>query len=55
MLAIGIEVALILPNWGLTKGLVVEANRRKRWVGADILIRASTSAASHRCLVARNM
>jgi len=46
VLAIGIEVALILLIWGLADGLVGESNRRKRGVGADILIRASTSTAT---------
>ena len=46
VLAIGIEVALILLIWGLAEGLVGESNRRKRGVGADILIRASTSTAT---------
>ena len=46
ILAIGVEVALILLVWGLADGLVEESNRRKRGVGADILIRASTSTAT---------
>ena len=46
ILAIGVEVALILLIWGLAEGLVEESNRRKRGVGADILIRASTSTAT---------
>ncbi len=44
--AIGVEIALILLIWGLADGLVEESNRRKRGVGADILIRASTSTAT---------
>ena len=46
ILAIGVEVALILLIWGAVDGLVEESNRRKRGVGADILIRAATSTAT---------
>ncbi len=42
--AIGVEVCLIMLIWGTAEGLVQESNRRRAGVGADILIRPSTSS-----------
>ena len=44
--AIGMEVAMILLILGLTDGLVGESTRRQRGIGADILIRPSTSSSA---------
>ena len=44
--AIGVEVCLILLVWGTAEGLVQESNRRRAGVGADILIRPSTSSST---------
>ncbi len=44
--AIVVEVCLILLIWGTAEGLVQESNRRRAGVGADILIRPSTSSSA---------
>ncbi len=44
--AIAMEVAMILLILGLTDGLVGESTRRQRGIGADILIRPSTSSSA---------
>ena len=46
VLAIAVEVAMILLIVGLSEGLLEESARRTRGVGADILIRPSTSSAA---------
>ena len=42
--AIGVEVCMILLLWGLADGLVEDSTRRKKGIGAHILIRPSTSS-----------
>ena len=44
--AISLEVTMILLILGLADGLVGESNRRQRGIGADILIRPSTSSSA---------
>ena len=44
--AIGLEVTMILLILGLADGLVGESNRRQAGIGADILIRPSTSSSA---------
>jgi putative ABC transport system permease protein len=46
VLAIAVEVAMILLIVGLAEGLLNESQQRTRGVGADILIRPSTSSAA---------
>ena len=42
--AIAVEVCMILLLWGLADGLVEDSTRRKKGIGAHILIRPSTSS-----------
>jgi putative ABC transport system permease protein len=44
ILAISVEVAMILLMLGLADGLVEESAQRKKGIGADIIIRSSTSS-----------
>lgn len=46
VLAVAVEVAMILLIVGLSEGLLLESMRRTKGVGADILIRPSTSSAA---------
>ena len=46
ILAIAVEVTMILLIVGLAEGLLEDSQRRTRGVGADILIRPSTSSAA---------
>jgi putative ABC transport system permease protein len=46
VLAVAVEVAMILLIVGLSEGLLQESMRRTKGVGADILIRPSTSSAA---------
>jgi putative ABC transport system permease protein len=46
ILAIGVEVAMILLIAGITEGLLHDTQRRTRGVGADIVIRPSSSSAA---------
>ena len=42
--AIAVEVCMILLLWGLADGLVEDSTRRKKGIGAHILVRPSTSS-----------
>ena len=46
VLAVAVEVAMILMIVGVSEGLLWESQRRSRGVGADIIIRPSTSSAA---------
>ena len=46
VLAVAVEVTMILMIVGLSEGLLWESQRRSRGVGADIVIRPSTSSAA---------
>jgi putative ABC transport system permease protein len=46
VLAVAVEVAMILLIVGLSEGLLQESMRRTKGIGADILIRPSTSSAA---------
>jgi putative ABC transport system permease protein len=46
VMAIALEVAMILMMVGLSEGLLQESQRRTRGIGADIMIRPSTSSAA---------
>ena len=46
VLAVAVEVAMILLIVGLSEGLLQESVRRTKGIGADILIRPSTSSAA---------
>jgi putative ABC transport system permease protein len=46
VLAISVEVSMILLILGLSDGLVEESAQRKRGIGADIIIRPSSSAST---------
>ena len=46
VLAVAVEVAMILLIVGLAEGLLWDSHRRSRGVGADIVIRPSTSSAA---------
>jgi len=46
VLAVAVEVAMILLMVGLSDGLLQESQRRTRGVGADIMVRPSTSSAA---------
>ena len=48
VLAVAVEVAMILMIVGVSEGLLSESQRRSRGVGADIVIRPSTSSAAMR-------
>jgi len=46
ILAVAVEVAMVLLILGLSDGLVEESAHRRRGIGADIIIRASSSAST---------
>ncbi len=46
VLAVAVEVTMILMIVGISEGLLSESQRRSRGVGADIVIRPSTSSAA---------
>lgn len=46
VVAVGVEITLILTVVGLSQGLLEEASRRNRGVGADIIVRPSTTQAA---------
>ncbi len=48
VLAVAVEVAMILMIVGVSEGLLWESHQRSRGVGADIVIRPSTSSAAMR-------
>jgi len=44
VLAIGIEVVMILTIVGISRGMIVDSQRRMRGVGADVLVRPPGSS-----------